>query len=65
MPDFVPPTWDDERDVRIMWLWNALNLQVAKGTLTKAGRDQIMRDCFPDKATPHERRGFPGLAGGG
>jgi hypothetical protein len=38
----------------------ALNLQVAMGTLTKAGRDEIMRNCFPDKATSHERRGGSG-----
>jgi hypothetical protein len=46
--DFVPPTsWDDQRDVRIMWLWSALNFQVRKGTLTEQIRDEIMRDCFP------------------
>lgn len=49
----TPPTsWDDQRDVRIMWLWSALNLQVKKGALTEQTRDEILNDCFNDMPKP-------------
>jgi hypothetical protein len=48
MSDFIPPTsFDDLRDVRIMWLWKALEHQVHKGNLTEQTRDEIMKACFP------------------
>jgi hypothetical protein len=47
----APTSWDDARDVRIMWLWSALNHQVRKATLSERTRDDIMHDCFSDMPT--------------